>query len=259
MTRWLFVLLLLLAPLLGTAAQAAEPDDDLSRLHQIRLAVQGSLGDLYLLYHDPDPSPALSIERRIRSTATRLAELGPMPGADSLARLVQLQTDWTPYNRLLTHLAHEQQSKDNLDPRALAELVALNRELLNLCDRLATDLQREGRYPVSPLTQDTRALSLLMQDIASIYAAHSVGANALGGEGKAPNELADEFGTRLEQLRKSAVWDTEHQQVLLGILRKWRYIEGPLRHYQKTSVPFLINQYSTKIIAGLEQLAALGS
>lgn len=259
MTRWLFVLLLLLAPLFGTAAKAAVADDDLARLHQIRMAIQGSLGDLYLLYGDPDPSPAASIERRIASTSAHLATLGPLPEVAPQALLAQLHGQWTPYHRLLTLLTQEQQDKGNLDPRALAELVDLNRELLSLCDRLATDLQREGRYPVSPLTQDTRALSLLMQDIASTYAAHSVGANALGGEGKAPNELADEFGTGLERLRKNAVWDAEHQQVLLGILHKWRYIEGPLRHYQKTSVPFLINQYSTKIIAGLEQLAALES
>ena len=256
MAHWLFVLLLL-SPLFGTAAKAAAPDDALSHLHQIRLATQGSLGDLYLLYGDPDPGPASSIARRITSTSTHLAALDPLPEAASQALLVQLQGQWTPYQQLLSNLAREQQSEGNLDARALAELIGRNRALQNLCTQFEAELQRTGLAPLSPAVQRTRALSLLMQDIASAYAAHSVGANALGGEGKALDELADEFDARLELLAKSAVPDAEYQRVMAGILRKWRYIEGSLRHYQKTSVPFLINQYSTRIIAGLEQLAAL--
>lgn len=259
MTHWLFVLLLLLPPLFGNAATAAAPDDDLARLHQIRLATQGSLSDLYLLYGDPDPSPAASIARRIASTDAHLTALGPLPEVSIQSLLAQLQGHWTSYQHLLSDLAREQQSEGNLDPRALSELIGRNRELLSLCDQLAAELQRTGRYPLSPSVQRTRALSLLMQDIASAYAAHSVGATALGGEGRALDELADEFNTRLEQLRKSAAPDTEYQRVMAGILHKWRYIEGPLRHHQKTSVPFLINQYSTKIIAGLEHLATLKS
>ena len=146
--------------------------------------------------------------------------------------------------------------------RALAELIGRNRALQNLCTQFEAELQRTGLAPLSPAVQRTRALSLLMQDIASAYAAHSVGANALGGEGKALDELAEEFDARLVQLvqlQRNAVPEAEYQRVMAGILRKWRYIEGSLRHYQKTSVPFLINQYSTKIIAGLERLAALES
>lgn len=259
MSHWLFGLLLLLPPLFGSAATAAVPDDDLAPLYQIHLAIQGSLGDLYLLYGDPDPNPAASIARRIASTSAHLATLGPLPEVAPQALLAQLQGQWTPYHRLLSDLAREQQSKGNLDARALAELIGRNRALLGLCSQLEAELLRTGRYPLSPAVQRTRTLSLLMQDIASAYAAHSVGANALGGEGKALDELADEFDTRLEQLRLSTVPDAEHQRVMAGILHKWRYIEGSLRHYQKTSVPFLINQYSTKIIAGLEQLAALES
>ena len=248
----LWALLWTLLVLAGTELGAAEPIDSFARLHQIRLATQGSLTELYLLYEDPHSSPA-ALEQRLAVVTEALDALQGVRGTAAQRPWIQLQARWHPYRSQLSELARQHRTQDTPDLRALSELLTLHRALLSLCDQLEHRLRQQAIKPPDELISRSRAASLLLQQIASAYAAHSLGANLLGASDMAPDQLATVFTEHLVQLQA----DTPAQQRTLDdIWRKWRFIEGALMHYQGAKVPFVVQQYSNSMIAALERLGA---
>lgn len=241
-SRRLFPLLLgVLATLLHAAAPAKEPAD--THLHSVRLAVQGTLGDFYLLYGvDSDPRHAESIDRRITQVDKHLIELKHSLDGEPLQRFEQ---HWRTYAALLRQLSGELLQQHNLPGSAFTELIQLHDQLLEAGEQLAT----------TPMAQE-RQLALLLQTIATRYIAYSIGANTLGTDEQSIDELAGQFSNGLQGLQQRTGQTEEYLRLLDAIGHTWRYIEPSLRNYQSAAIPSLVNRYATRIIQDLEQVHA---
>lgn len=152
----------------------------------------------------------------------------------------------------MQELAHSLQLQHSPAGGSIAELLRLNRQLIEQCDRLRLSYQP----PPDPLVTHSRALAMQLQSLNTDYLAHSVGANALGGDNPALDVQSKAFSEGLEQLLQTQK-SREAQALLQSIQRKWRYIEPSLRHYQQDNIPTLVNRYSSRIIDDLEQLPTL--
>ncbi len=243
---WLFCLL---AIALHPGVSAATPEQQAAALHQIRLSIIGSLGDFYLLYGvTVDPAHGASIEKRIALVDKQLGRLEAAGGV-LLSTLEQLQPHWRTYRALLSEAAIQLQRRQYPEGGAIAELIRLNRHLVSLCDELSTGLDRDQAH-------DSRTLEVRLQTLTTDYIAHSVGANALGGDAPAIDEQSKAFAAGLQQLSQQPGQSAERKLLLRDIEKKWRYIEPSLLNYRENSVPTLVNRYSARIIAALDQLAA---
>lgn len=221
-------------------------------LQQIRLDLSGSLGDFYLLYGvDNDPAHLASVQQRIIQTDQLLRQLDAPADGDGLNTLLLLREQWPAYRALLQELASSLQQQLSPSGGSIAELIQLNRLLTRLSDSLDVYYQQPD-----PMTKRSRVLAMQLQTLTTDYLAHSVGANALGGDNPALDVQSKVFSEGLQQLRQKYK-DGEAQALLHSIERRWRYIEPSLRYYQKDNVPTLVNRYSRQIIVDLEQLPTL--
>lgn len=236
--RLLFGMLVALCCATATAAPA---NSEAPHLHQLRLALQGTLGDFYLLYGvDADPQHIASIEQRLRSARADLQALPANPAST-------LPSEWASYDEQLRRMVGDLQQHKELDGNAIAELVARHTRLLKLVAQ--AQAQSASGAALNP-AERTRQLQWLLQSIATSYIAYSVGANTLGGDGQDIGELVRQFDSGLNGLQPHP-----NQQRLLGdIQHKWRYIEPSLRNYQTSAISSLVNRYATQIITEIDQL-----
>lgn len=220
-----------------------------AHLHQLRLAVLGSLGDFYLLYGvDADPAHSSSLEHRLALADAQLALLAESADVGSIRQ------PWHSYASLLGKLNKRLQRQEDLDGSAIAELIRLNGQLMTQCDALANGLNQPPLAPPADRAQHARNLELLLQQITTHYIAYNVGANSLGGNQPAIDQLAQEFDSALKTLQPATQQSHEHQQQLDEIDSKWRYIEPSLRNYQSSAIPSLVNRYSARIIEIIARL-----
>jgi hypothetical protein len=239
---------------------AADPADDLLRLHQLRLAAQKSLGDFYMYNGmEGDQRYARMIGDSLQQAQACLEGFGEMPGEASQALKAQLQGEWTSYRDNIQALVEAMRTQGYTDLQPVADLAATNQRLLDLGHELYQKMQQESGHLVPTLTQQSREQSLLMQSIALDYASRSasVGTSFFGGgEERALEELVGEFATRLDGLSRAQQNTPQISNALSSIGTKWRYIEKSLMNYNENSVPFLISKYSDSIIEGLEGVSA---
>lgn len=230
-------------------ATASETDAAPAHLHQLRLAVLGSLGDFYLLYGvDSDPAHSRSLERRLALAEVQLSLLEE--GID----MVSIRQPWQRYAGLLGELNSRLQRQEDLDGSAIAELIRLNGQLMTQCAALASSLDQPPLSDPAGLAQRGRNLELLLQQIATHYIAYNVGANSLGGDEPAIDQLTHEFDGALKALSAATQQTREYQRLLGEIEAKWRYIEPSLRNYQSSAIPSLVNRYSARIIEAIARL-----
>ncbi|WP_271411800.1 hypothetical protein [Pseudomonas sp. Q1-7] len=259
-SRLLAILLATLLTLPAVGSAPAPQTDSLLKLHQMRLAAQRSLSDFYMYNGmEGDQRYARLIDESVQKADTRLKELGEMPGEASKALRAQLAQEWQAYNSELIGLVTALKQQGYTDLQPVADLTARNKRLMDLSNELYTRIQQESSTQVPPLTQRSRDQSLLMQAIAVDYASRSasIGGSFIGGNGgKAIDELAGEFASRLASLEQAPQNTPEIRQALDDIGTKWRYIEKSLKNYNENSVPYLINKYSDRIIDGLENVSA---
>lgn len=242
-----------LASLLACFSCYATSAQQASQLHQIRLDLSGSLGDFYLLYGvDSDPAHLASVQQRVSQTEQRLSQLTVPADNSGLNTLQQLRQQWPAYRALLQELAHSLQQQHTPAGGSIAELIQLNRLLTRLSDTLSVYYQP----PPDSLTTPSQALAMRLQILNTDYLAHSVGANALGGDNPALDVQSTAFSEGLQQLLQTQK-NHQAQALLQSIQRTWRYIEPSLQHYQQDNVPTLVNRYSQRIIDDLEQLPTL--
>lgn len=247
-------LLCALAGLFACFNSYAASTQPATQLQQIRLDLNGSLGDFYLLYGvDSDPAHLASVQQRMTQTEQRLSQLAAPADSGGLNTLQQLRQQWPAYRALLQELAHSLQQQHTPSGGAIAELIQLNRLLTHLSDTLSV------YYPTlsDSLATTSQALAMQLQTLTTDYLAHSVGANALGGDNPALDVQSKAFSQGLQQVQKMHT-NPEAQALLQSIERKWRYIEPSLQHYQQDNVPTLVNRYSRRIIDDLQQLPTLG-
>lgn len=241
-----------LATLLACFNSYATSAQPAMQLQQIRLGLSGSLGDFYLLYGiDSDPVHLASVQQRLIQTDQLLSQLDAPVDSGGLNTLQRMREQWPTYRALLQELVSSLQQQRSPNGRAVAELIQLNRLLTGLGDTLSVYYQ-----PPEPLPTNSRALAIQLQALSTDYLAHSVGANALGGDSPALDMQCTVFSEALQQLLKTHT-SGEAQMLLHSIERKWRYIEPSLRHYQQNNVPTLVNHYCRRIIDELEQLSTL--
>lgn len=256
----LSALLVFLFALLSTPLLSAAPADDLLRLHQLRLAIQKSLGDFYMYNGmEGDQRYARMIGESLQEGQAHLDSLEKMPGEASKVLRGQLQTNWQRYRSGLQALTETMRSRGFTDLQPVADLAENNQHLMAISQELYEKIQQESGFSVPPLTQKSREQSLLMQNIALDYASRSasVGASFFGGgEERAIDELASEFASKLNNLSAAQQNTPEIDAALNSISTKWRYIEKSLRNYNENTVPFLISKYSDSIVEGLEGVAA---
>ncbi len=226
---------------------ASSTDAAPAHLHQLRLAVLGTLGDFYLLYGvDADPAHSRSLERRLALADVQLTLL-----ADS-ADVTAIRQPWQRYASLLGELNAQLQQQEDLDGSAIAELIRLNGLLMTQCDAFANSLAQPPMPASAELTQRASNLELLLQQIATHYIAYNVGANSLGGDQPAIDQLARQFDSELMALTPAPA--SEYQRLLDEIEAKWRFIEPSLRNYQRSAIPSLVNRYSARIIEAIARL-----
>lgn len=227
----------------ATPAQAST-----APLHQLRLAALGSLGDFYLLYGvDADPAHSQALERRMGQAESQLAGLGDD------GEVQRLRQQWHGYAGLLRELHAQLQRQEDVEGRAIAELIDLNNQLVRQTDNLARQLPAT----TTELVRRGRDLELLLQQLTTRYIAYNVGANTLGGDEQAIDQLARQFTRGLETLPAAPA--AEYQRLLRQIHSTWRYIEPALRDYQSSAIPSLVSRYSTRLIADIAQLPSAGA
>lgn len=241
-----------LATLLACFNSYAASTQPATQLQQIRLDLNGSLGDFYLLYGvDSDPAHLASVQQRISQTEQLLSQLDAPADSGGLNTLQRLREQWPAYRALLQELASSLQHQHTPSGGSIAELIQLNRLLTRLSDTLSVYYP-----PPDPLTTYSQALAMQLQSLTTDYLAHSVGANALGGDNPALDVQSKAFSEGLQQVQKMHT-SPEAQALLQSIERKWRYIEPSLQRYQQDNIPTLVNRYSRRIIDDLQQLPTL--
>lgn len=245
----LSLLLSIWLALLCHPANATSADAGRAHLHQLRLVLLGSLGDFYLLYGvDADPAHSQSLERRLALAEVHLAQL------DDSSEVATIRQHWRSYAGLLGELNSRLQQQEDLDGSAIAELIRRNDQLLAQCSALAERLAPEPSATAGDLAQHGRALEFLLQQLATRYIAYNVGANTLGGDGQAIDQLARQFDSGLQTLAPAAPQAAEYQRLLGEIQSKWGYIEPSLRNYQTSAIPSLVQRYSARIIEAIARL-----
>ena len=229
-------------------------------LYHIRLAVQRSIGNFYMFNSaEPDQRYADAARQNLALSQQHLNTLAPQLSPAALALKAQLLNDFSAYRRQLNKVIDDIQQQGYSDLQPIADLAQYNAHVLKNSQDLAQLIAQEQPYQVPQLTQLAREQSLLMQSIASDYAARStsIGASFFGDGEKQPlDELTQLFTDTLTTLQKHPKNTTHTQQSLRAIAVKWRYIEGSLKNYNDHSVPFVIEKYATSITQSLEQLAA---
>ncbi|QKE65201.1 hypothetical protein HNE05_18175 [Aquipseudomonas campi] len=245
----LSLLLSICLALFCNPASANRTDAAPAHLHQLRLAVLGSLGDFYLLYGiDADPAHSRSLERRMALADVQLALLAESSDVSAIRQ------PWHSYANLLGELNRRLQQQEDPDGSAIAELIRLNGQLMTQCDALANRLDQPPLPIPDDLTQRGRNLELLLQQITTHYIAYNVGANSLGGDLPAIDQLTEEFDGALKTLLPATPQSHEYQRLLGEIDSKWRYIEPSLRNYQSSAIPSLVNRYGARIIEAIARL-----
>lgn len=241
-----------LATLLACFNSYAASAQSATQLQLIRLDLNGSLGDFYLLYGvDSDPAHLTSLQQRIGQTEQLLSQLDAPADSGGLNTLQRLREQWPAYRALLQELAHSLQQRHTPSGGSIAELIQLNRLLRRLSDSLSVYYQQPD-----PLATHNQLLAMQLQNLCTDYLAHSVGANALGGDNPALDVQSKAFSEGLQQVQKIHTIP-EAQALLQRIELRWRYIEPSLQHYQQDNVPTLVNRYSRRIIDDLQQLPTL--
>lgn len=248
----LLILFCSIGLLLSSTLNASETTSNAAHLHQLRLSLQGSLGDFYLLYGvDTDPAHSQSIDHYLTLANAHLLMLGETVDPTHASALEKIRQQWRAYTDLLGQLSAQVQAQGDVDGRSIAELIRLNSQLDAACATFATSL------PAPPadtaLAQRGRSLELLLQSLTTSYIAYNVGANTLGGDGQGIDQLTEQFTSGLTQLRDNAQ-SADDLSRLGDIQSKWRYIEPSLREYQKTAIPSLVSRYSARIIEDMAQL-----
>ncbi|GIZ13360.1 hypothetical protein [Pseudomonas sp. NCCP-436] len=238
----------------------ASPADDLLHLHQMRLALQRSLGDFYMYNSmEGDQRYARQISDALQEGQNNLERLGQMPGHASTELQTQLLAGWQRYRQGLLKLMEAMRNQGYTELQPVADLAETNQKLMQLSQQLYQQIQQDSGEAVPPLTQVSREQSLLMQGMAADYASRSASiGNSFfgGGEERALDELAGQFASRLDKLANAPQNTPQISSALQNITTKWRYIEKSLRNYNENSVPFLISKYSDSIIEGLEDVSA---
>lgn len=254
---------LLMLPL-SFNATAADPSQDLTTLHHMRLAAQKTLCDFFMFNGmEGDQRYAKQIKVSEDQVNAALQELQDLSGEGSKALQNQLQQQWLAYQEELKALITALETEGFTDLQPIADLAKRNQQLLVLSGELYGKIQQESSTSVPPLTERSRELGLLMQSISVNYASRnaSVGGTFIGGSGgedeKPIDELATDFQTRLAELKASPRNTPEIKASLQSVQTKWNYIEKSLKNYNENSVPFLISKYSEQIISGLEKTSEL--
>ncbi|VXC53175.1 conserved exported hypothetical protein [Pseudomonas sp. 8Z] len=246
---------LLLAPYL-----LAAPADELLHVHQMRLAVQQSLGDFYMFSSmDADQRYARMINTSLQQAQAKLDTPSTMPGEDSATLRARLASEWQHYQDTLQGLMETMRKQGFTDLQPVASMADSNRQLMETAQTLYLKIQQESGYVVPTLTQQSRELSLLMQGIAVDYASRSasVGASFFGGgEEHALDEQVRLLATRLDTLTQAKQNTPKIRAELGNIANKFHYIEKSLLNYNQNTVPFLVSKYSNSIIEELENVAA---
>lgn len=95
-----------LATLLACVSSYAATTPQAAQLHQLRLDLNGSLGDFYLLYGvDSDPAHLASVQQRVTQTDQLLSQLDAPADSAGLNTLQRLREQWPAYRALLQVLA----------------------------------------------------------------------------------------------------------------------------------------------------------
>jgi hypothetical protein len=246
-------------PFASLISQATEPAKDLLQLHQLRLTLQKSLGDFYMLNSmEGDQRYARLINESLSQAQGHLNALKETPGPGSQALRNQLEQDWNAYQAALLSLTEALRKQGYTDLQPVADLAESNEQLMNLSLEFYARLQQESGYSVPPLTQRSREQSQLMQAIAVDYAARSasVGATFIGGEARPIEDLVKDFTSKLSSLERAPQNNAQLRQGWDSVNTKWRYIEKSLINYNENSVPFLVHKYSGTIIQSIEGIAA---
>jgi non-ribosomal peptide synthetase component F len=247
-------------PLFSATLQAADAATSLLKLHQLRLATERSLGDLYMFNGmEGDQRYARMINDSLSEVNSHLTALTDMPGEGAKALRAQLDQQWKGYEMDLNNLVNALKSQGYTDLQPVADLAARNQHLMTLSQELYSKIQQEGNYSVPALTQRSREQSLLMQGIAVDYASRSasVGATFMGGgDTRSIEDMVSEFSNNMKTLKKDPKNTPQLAQSWQGVATKWRYIEKSLINYNENSVPFLVNKYSNTIIQGIEQISS---
>ncbi len=236
--------------LFASALATASPNDEIYALQQIRGLTQASLSDFYLLYGvDQDPKLTLALEQHILSASGYLLTLQPHSDSGDTGQLAELKAGWLSYARQLKQLNAGMQQQLRPSPQELLQLINLNQQLLEQTSALIT--AQQGTHS----TTSKQHVGWLLQNLSTHYIAYSIGANALGSSQANIDELTLEFSQALNALANQLPNVGENQQLLASIQHKWRYIEPPLQHYNsQATVPYLVNQYTARIIELLAKL-----
>lgn len=245
---------------LAFSADSNGSADTLLKIHQLRLAAQKSLGDLYMYNGmEGDQHYAQLIEKSTQDGDNLIKQLDSMPGEGSKALAGKLTQQWSSYESELKSLANTLKTQGFTDLQPMADLATQNQQFLDLSRELYNKIQQESASTVPPLTQLSREQSMLMQSISVDYAARSasVGGSFIGnaGDSASIDEQANQFASGLSKLEQAPQNTPEIRQTLTAINTKWRYIEKSLKNYNEKTVPFLVTKNADRIIEELETVS----
>lgn len=246
---------------LAFSADSNGTADTLLKIHQLRLAAQRSLGDLYMYNGmEGDQRYAQLIEKSTQDGDNLIKQINSMPGEGSKALAGKLTQQWNSYESELKSLANTLKTQGFTDLQPMADLATQNQQFLDLSRELYGKIQQESASSVPPLTQLSRDQSILMQSISVDYAARSasVGGSFIGngGDNVGIDEQANQFASGLSKLEQAPQNTPEIRQTLTAINTKWRYIEKSLKNYNEKTVPFLVTKNADRIIEELETVSA---
>ena len=231
-------------------------------LFQMRLATQRSIANFYMFNGQDENQDQLYAQVANKNATQALNHLNSLtvpsdPHAQAV--LVELQHEMSTYITQLNYLIAATIEQGYTDLQPVADLALLNSKILKDAQEVEQLINQEKNYTLPDLTKLAREQSLLMQSIATDYAARSasVGASFFADGEKQPlDQLSQQFADNLLRLGNDTKNTAQTSKSLRAIQVKWRYIERSLKNYNEDSVPFVIDRNASSITQSLEQLAA---
>jgi hypothetical protein len=197
----------------------------------------------------------------INKSLTAMEELfnGIQSEAGENEAFEEVSNTWKAYQKVLKQNVKEVETTGYPDLRLAGDMasnnIALNTALSALYDAIAAET---GAKPskATQLSRDTAANLALMMTKYSARTTSTVSQVYAGGDVDKEvtiDSLATEFGGQLQQLIKLTEGKDASYKLLDSANTKWDFIKNSYVNYNENRVNFIVNLYSKKIIADIEQ------
>jgi len=236
----------------------ATPQQLMSELQQMRLSSTEVVTNFYMFTGlDADAKYDRRMQQARETFETALANATELAIANGVSdELAAITSDWSGFTRLLSDNRNDMLTRGFPNVRLVDEMDRANIDIVKKVTETYDQLQQSSGIQPSPIVQQARRLSLIMEEITSQYAARgttNLGQVFMGNSERSLEQMADEFQVGLDQLR-GMLRGKKVDNILKSIDSKWKFMAESVKNYNKNTVPFLVVSYNDRILMHLKEI-----